>query len=326
MSNNTPDVSIIMPMFNEVDNLPTLQERLFKVMNDAGLSWEWLIVDDHSTDGTFEALDKIAANLTNVTVIRLARNFGSHAAILCGLEHCRGRSAVVMASDLQDPPEVIPQLVEKWHGGADTVWAERGLREGVSRFSVGLSQLFYVLIRNFAGVKAMPPRGADFFLIDRKVINELKNFRESNVHLMGLIAWLGFEQVSVTYTKEARLHGETGWSLGQKIKLAIDSITSFTYLPIRLISIFGIIIALSGFIYGGVVIYSAFAQETPPGWVSLMVVFLLVSGFQIIMLGILGEYLWRTLDEARGRPRYLLEKTRNINDSKPNKQMPHEQE
>jgi dolichol-phosphate mannosyltransferase len=308
------DISIVMPMYNEVDNLPSLQERLFKVMEQTDLRWEWLIVDDHSTDKTFLELEKISAKNPHVKVIRLSRNFGSHAAILCGLEYCRSRSAVVMASDLQDPPEIIPQLVEKWQGGSDTVWAERGLREGVSPLSVGLARMFYILIRNFAGVRAMPPRGADFFLIDRKIINDLMTFREKNVHLMALIAWLGYKQESITYTKEARLHGETGWSLGQKIKLAVDAITSFTYLPIRLISLSGAVLALVGFLYGLIVFFTAFITETPPGWVSLMVVFLLVSGFQMIMLGVLGEYLWRALDESRARPRYLVEKLLNVSD------------
>jgi dolichol-phosphate mannosyltransferase len=214
---------------------------------------------------------------------------------------------------LQDPPETLPALVAQWRAGAQVVWAVRARREGEKASTVGFARLYYFLMRRVVGLKEMSVTGADFFLLDRRVVDALRPFNETHVSIMALITWMGFRQASITYDKQARIHGHSGWSLDKKLKLALDSITSFSYLPIRLMSYLGFIVSVIGFLYAGVVISNALVGKPPQGWSSLMVVVLIVSGIQMLMMGVLGEYLWRALDEARRRPRYLIEATTEMN-------------
>ena len=212
-----------------------------------------------------------------------------------------------MAADLQDPPELLPELIDRWRNGAQVVWAVRSERQGETATRVRTSNLFYFILRNLTGLTELPPTGADFFLLDRIVIDGLNQYRERNVSLMALITWMGFRQEHVTYAKQARLHGVSNWSLQNKLKLAVDSITSFTYLPIRAMTYLGILVAFCGFAYALFVIFNAMQHRLIQGWASLMVVVLVLGGAQMMMLGVLGEYLWRAFDEARQRPRYLIE-------------------
>jgi dolichol-phosphate mannosyltransferase len=305
VANNRPQLSIITPAYNEADNLPLLYERLCQSLADT--EWEWVVVDDHSADATFAAIARIAERDPRVRAIRFARNFGSHTAIRCGLEYSQGQCAIVLAADLQDPPEVIANLLAKWQAGAQVVWAVRARRENEKTSTVGFARLYYFIMRYVVGMKDMPATGADFFLIDRQVINALLQFHESNVSILALITWLGFKQDTITYNKQARQHGRSGWSLEKKLKLVVDSVTSFTYLPIRLISYTGFTVALLGFLYACVVIINGLAGRTPEGWAALMIVVLVIGGIQLLTMGVLGEYLWRALDEARRRPRYWIE-------------------
>jgi len=309
-----PQVSIITPAYNEADNLPLLYERLCQSLTN--LEWEWVIVDDHSVDKSFAIAAGLAERDSRVKAIRFARNFGSHTAIRCGLEHVHGQCAIVLAADLQDPPEVIANLLAKWQAGMQVVWAVRAQRENEKASTVGFARLYYFIMRWMVGIKDMPATGADFFLIDHRVITALLQFNESNVSILALITWLGFRQDSITYNKQARQHGRSGWSLEKKLKLVVDSVTSFTYFPIRLISYTGFAVALLGFLYALVVIGNALAGRTPEGWGALMVVVLVIGGIQLLTMGVLGEYLWRALDEARRRPRYWIEATtqENIDD------------
>ena len=302
-------LSVVTPAYNEALNLPLLYDRISAVLTPMDLDWEWIIVDDHSADDTFAVITGIAMRDTHVRAIRFARNFGSHKAILCGLDHAQGDCTIVLAADLQDPPETIPTLLEKWREGAHVVWAARAGRDGEKATTVGLARLYYLLMRHVVGMKEMPSMGADFFLIDRRVADALRRFNESNTSILALITWMGFSQTTVTYDKQARAHGRSGWSMEKKLKLAVDSITSFTYLPIRLISYAGMIVALLGFLYAAVVMANALIGRPVHGWASLMVVLLVIGGIQMLMMGVLGEYLWRALDEARQRPRYLIEAT-----------------
>lgn len=302
-------ISIVVPAYNEAANLPLLYERLCAVVRDLQLEWEWIVVDDHSSDATFAVISEIARKDPHVRAIRLAHNHGSHTAITCGLHHARGDCAVVLAADLQDPPEVIPELVAAWQRGTQVVWAARGRREGETRSTVRLAGLYYLIMRRVVGITNMPATGADFFLIDQRVIEAFRQFHESNVSIMALITWMGFQQAVITYDKKARLHGRSGWSLEKKLKLALDSVTSFTYQPIRLMSYVGALVACLGFLYAGVVAGIALTSGPPQGWSSLMVVILVIGGIQMLMMGVLGEYVWRALDEARRRPRYLIEAT-----------------
>ncbi|MDH7487657.1 MAG: glycosyltransferase family 2 protein [Anaerolineae bacterium] len=302
-------LTVVTPAYNEAENLPILYERLRAVMQGLGLDWEWIIVDDHSADDTFAVVAEIARRDPRVRGIRLARNSGSHTAVTCGLHQARGDGAVVMAADLQDPPETLPELVAQWRAGAQVVWAVRARREGEKLSTLAFARLFYLLMRHVVGFRDMAASGADFFLLDRRVVDAFRQFRERNISLIALITWMGFRQATVTYTKQARLHGRSGWSLGKKLKLAVDSVTSFTYLPIRIMSCLGFAVAVGGFLYAGYVIISALTSRPLPGWSSLMAAVLVLGGIQMLMLGVLGEYLWRALDEARGRPRYLIEVT-----------------
>ena len=302
-----PTLSVITAAFNEEQNLPVLYEALRAALDGAGVEWEWLVIDDHSRDRTFEIVGELSARDPRVRGFRFSRNSGSHLAFTCGMEHCAGRAAVIIAADLQDPPETIPELLEKWREGAQVVWAVRAKREGETATRVGTANLFYFIMRHVVGMKELPPSGVDFFLLDRTVIDAVARFRESNISMMALLTWMGFRQAQIHYTKRARLHGTSGWTLRKKLKLAVDSVTAFSYVPIRVMSYAGAVTAAGGFAYAAFIIFHALRSTPVEGWSSLMVVVLLVGGVQMLMLGVLGEYLWRALDEARRRPRYLVE-------------------
>jgi polyisoprenyl-phosphate glycosyltransferase len=303
----TPLITIITPAFNESENIPVLYERLQRVLGSLKVRWEWIVVDDHSTDNTYGVLQHLTEQEQRLRVFRFSRNFGSHMALTCGLNYARGDCAVIMAADLQDPPEEIPVLFAKWREGAQVVWAARERREGESATTLSAARLYYFLMRHMVGFKEMSASGADFFLLDRRVIETFRQFKESNVSVLALITWMGFRQTSITYIKKARAHGRSSWSVGKKFKMFLDSILSFSYLPIRWISLCGIAAALAGFIYAIVVLVNAVTGSPIQGWSSLMIVVLIFGGVQMLMLGILGEYLWRTLSETRGRPRYIIE-------------------
>ncbi len=238
---------------------------------------------------------------------RFSRNFGSHMALRCGFDQARGDCVVAIAGDLQDPPEVIPDLIAKWQEGLQVVWAVRGQRLGEKSSTVNASRLYYFIMRRIVGISDMPSEGADFFLLDREVIAALARFGERNTSILALITWMGFRQGQIEYDKQARLHGKSGWSFQQKFKLAIDSITSFSYKPIRVMSAMGFILALLAFLYLIVVIINGLRGIAPYGWASQMAVILFIGGLQILMMGILGEYIWRSLDESRRRPGYVIE-------------------
>lgn len=300
-------LSIVTPAFREERNLPELYARLVPIAERLGVNWEWIVVDDHSPDGTYAVIARLAASDPRVRGLRLARNSGSHTALLCGLQQARGDCAVVLAADLQDPPETIDALLHKWREGAQVVWAVRATRQGESAVSLACSRLYYVLMRRVIGMQEMPAAGADFFLADRRVIDALRDFREANVSILALLTWMGFRQAHIAYDKQARLHGQSGWSLRKKLKLVVDSVASFSYLPLRLMSLMGVLTAGAGFSYAVFVIANALAGQPIMGWSSLMVVVLVLGGMQMLMLGVLGEYLWRALDESRRRPRFLIE-------------------
>jgi dolichol-phosphate mannosyltransferase len=301
------ELSIVSPAYNEAGNLAALHARLAAVMAAAGLDWEWIVVDDHSADDSFAIVAELARRDPHVRGLRLARNAGSHLAIACGLEHARGEAVAVLAADQQDPPEILPLLVARWREGAQVVWAARELRDDASLARRLAARGFYAAMRRCAGLDTLPPAGADCVLLDRVAVDALRSCAERNVNLFALIAWLGFRQAIVTYAKEERGAGRSGWTAMKQMKLLVDSITSFSYLPLRLAAVTGVATALAGFVYAGVVVVNALAGNPVEGWSSLMVVLLLVGGVQMVMLGVLGEYLWRALDEARRRPRYVVE-------------------
>ncbi|HEX2855279.1 MAG TPA: glycosyltransferase family 2 protein [Opitutaceae bacterium] len=306
-------LSIVTPAYNEAENLPVLYERICRLDWAAmDLEFELLIVDDHSTDGTKALLDGLAARDPRVKTLRFSRNFGSHAALTAGLEHATGAAAVVLAADLQDPPETIPALVADWRKGAATVWAVRGEREGESLGNRATARIFYALIERMTRMK-MPPNGVDFFLVDRAVIEALRSAPERNTSLVAQIQWLGFEQSSLVYTKVARASGRSKWTLSKRIKLSLDWVVGFSYSPIRFMSVVGMLFACVGFLYALFLIVRRFVFIVPvEGWTSLISVVLITSGVQLMMLGVLGEYLWRSFDASRQRPRFVIERRRGI--------------
>ena len=280
------------------------------------MQWEWIIVDDHSTDTTPTVIDELCKKDERVKSVRFSRNFGSHSAILAGLKFCSGDCVVVMASDLQDPPEFIPRLLDEWQKGNDVVWAVRKHRENISFMTSFLSQMYNRLLRGMSSLKDTPTKGADMWLMDRKVVRAVISDPELHTSIVALIRWMGFNQSTITYVKEARQFGKSKWSIAKKITHAINTFVASTVLPIRYMTYLGFLTSALGFLYAVVVLVNYFFFSNPsPGWTSLMIVLLIMGGLQMIMLGVLGEYLWRTYEESRQRPRYIIEKFINV-DSK----------
>ena len=305
---NSQKISIIFPTYNEQDNLTVLYQRLTSVA--ACLSeytFEFIFVDDCSSDQTPANINKLRESDKRVHHLRFARNCGSHAAVFAGLSFCSGDIAIILAADLQDPPEIIPNLVEQWKNNHKIVWGVRKERHGEKFVTIAFSRLYYWLMNLLANVK-QPPTGADVFLLDRIVIDALKNAPEKNASIIMLIAWIGFKQTNIEYVKENRHSGLSKWTSFKKLKLFYDSLISFSYVPLRFMSVMGGITAFLGIVYSFVVFINAICGTPVQGWASLMIVVLLIGGFQMIMMGMLGEYLWRTYDESRGRPRYVIEK------------------
>lgn len=299
-----PRLSVVTPALNEAENLPALHARLTSALASTEGEWEWIVIDDHSTDSTFDEVTRLARHDSRVRGVRLARHAGSHAAIACGLATARGRAAIVLAADGQDPPEILPALVEAWTNGAHVVW---GARSGADDGVRWTSRLYYMLMRRVVGLTDFAPMGADCVLLDRVVVDAVRRFHEHHGSLFALITWMGFRQTSIPCRREARLRGRSGWTFARKVEFLVDSITSFNYLPIRLMSYLGLVSVAVALVYAVVVIVNAMSGRPPAGWSSLMVVVLLIGGVQMLMLGVLGEYVWRALEESRRRPRYLIE-------------------
>lgn len=305
-----PELSIVIPVYNEEAVLPALSKRLSAFADRLSpLLTEIILVDDHSSDRSPELLKQFCRQDSRFRYARLAKNSGSHVAILAGLAQARGQCAVFLAADLQDPPELILQMLDLWRAGHHVVWAVREERQGVSKLDLLLSNSFYRLL-NLLGEVHLPPRGSDFALLDRKAVDALLQSAGSDPSIGGEIARLGFSSTQIVYTKERRAAGTSKWTLKRKLKAFADAFVSFSYAPLRAMSYLGIACSVFGFSYALLVIVMRLMTRTPvQGWASLIVVVLVLGGVQMMMLGILGEYLWRTLEAARQRPAYFLEET-----------------
>jgi dolichol-phosphate mannosyltransferase len=301
-------VSVVIPVYFNEESLPILYERLAEVAKDIKrASFEFIFVDDGSGDRSFEILEELSKRDSHVKIVKLSRNFGSFVACLAGLSYARGDCAAIIAADLQDPPELLKQFYEKWEKGSKVVCAVRESRKE-NPVKVFLANIYYRLMK-FIALKDMPKGGFDFVLIDRKVIDVLVHVKEKNTTLMGQILWTGFSMDVVYYCKEERKHGKSKWSLSKKIKYFIDSFLAFSYFPIRIISMSGIFIALLAFLYGiYAIIKKILFGVDVPGFTTLIVVILFTSGTQMIMLGVVGEYLWRNLEETRKRPIFIVDR------------------
>lgn len=300
-------VTVIVPVYNEAANVGPLYDRLASVTSGIpNYEFEFLFVDDGSSDESGKELATIHRLDKRVKAIRFSRNFGSHAACLAGLTYAQGDLATIIAADLQDPPELIPRLLSKIEEGFDVVFAAREGRED-SWLTVKLANLYHRLMRRYA-IANWPERGADVVMLRRPVRDVLIHWHQKNTSLFAQMLWSGFRQVEIYYTKEKRRAGESKWSLKKKIKLFVDSFVSFSFAPIRFISYAGFVLSALGFGYAAfIVINKLFFSRAIAGWSSLMVVVLLVSGFQLVTLGVIGEYLWRVADEVRGSPPFIIQ-------------------
>ncbi len=300
-------ISVVVPVYYNAPSLPVLHARLAAVAtNLSHAEFEFVFTDDGSGDESFAVLKNLAAHDPRVKALRLVRNFGSNPAILAGMTHAQGDAVIVLTADLQDPPELIPELIARWQAGAPVVLAARVARHDpwLTRLSGNLFNWLYkrLVFANF------PAQGFDFFLADQKVIRALVQNAGPNLYLFGLLLWLGYPAVTVTYTRGERRFGKSRWTFGKKVKYFLDAFIGFSYLPLRLTSLVGILLAIVGFLYAAFVVLARIVWGFPvEGWTSLMVALLLVSGTQLAMLGIVGEYLWRNLDETRRRPLYVID-------------------
>jgi dolichol-phosphate mannosyltransferase len=302
-------VSIVVPVYHNAGSLADLLAAFQNLAaRNAACTFEFVFVDDGSRDDSYKVLARLAGEDAWVRVIKLSRNFGSNAALLAGLAHARGDAVACIAADLQDPPELIHEMLALWREGRKVVLAARQERDDPPLASF-IADTFYALFRRFA-VPTMPKRGFDFFLIDRQVCDLINGVQESNAYLMGLILWMGFDPAVVHYRRRARQgrYGASMWTLAKKVKYFIDSFVAFSYVPVRACSLLGMALSVCGVLYAIVVIGMRwFFDIQAEGWASLMVVLLVVSGVQLLMIGVLGEYMWRNLDETRRRPRFIVE-------------------
>jgi glycosyltransferase involved in cell wall biosynthesis len=298
--------SIIAPIYNEIDNLPELYRRVKEVMDSSGEPWELILVEDGSTDGSTERIRELAQQDKTVRPVIFARNFGHQVAITAGWDYARGDAVVIIDADLQDPPEVILELASKWKEGYEVVYAVRGEREGESWFKLWTASLFYRVIYRITDVK-IPVDTGDFRLMDRKVVDVLKQMKERHRFPRGMSAWVGFRQIGVTYKRAARVAGVTKYPFKKMLRLAINAITGFSYFPLQVATYFGFISAgVAIFAIPVVVALRLAGSHFFEGQTTTLISVLFLGGVQLISLGILGEYIGRLYDEAKGRPLYIV--------------------
>jgi glycosyltransferase involved in cell wall biosynthesis len=304
---SVPTFSIIAPNYNEAPTLREYYRRVREVMQQTGESWELLLIDDGSTDGSTDIISELAREDPHVRPVIFARNFGHQIAVTAGLDFSRGKAVVIMDADLQDPPEVIPDLIAKWREGYEVVYAVRTEREGESWFKLATASLFYRLIYRITDVD-IPLDAGDFRLMDRKVVNVLNQMRERHRFLRGMSAWVGFRQIGVPYRRAARYAGETKYPLKKMLKFASDAVTGFSFFPLQVATYLGFIAAgLSILAIPVVAAIRLWGSEEPLlGQATTLITVLFLGGVQLISLGILGEYIGRLYDEAKDRPLYIV--------------------
>ncbi len=298
--------SIVAPIYNEIDNLPELYRRISGVMESSGETWELVFVDDGSTDGSTDKIRALAKADNHVRPVIFARNFGHQIAVTAGLDYSRGDAIVIIDADLQDPPEVILELAEKWREGYEVVYAVRAEREGESWFKKFTAALFYRIILRITDVK-IPLDTGDFRLLDRKVVNVMNSMRERHRFLRGMAAWVGFKQIGVEYKRAARHAGVTKYPFKKMLLLALNAVTSFSYFPLQVATYVGFFAAgIAILAIPVVIIMRMTGSQAFIGQTTTLISVLFLGGVQLISLGILGEYIGRLYDEAKGRPLYIV--------------------
>jgi len=304
-----PEVSLVVPCHNEAENLSALYGRVLAVMEQTGMSWEMVCINDGSKDDTLEHLLALHQKDPRVIVLDLSRNFGKEAALTAGLDHARGDCAIPLDADLQDPPELIHELLAKWQEGYDVVNAVRLSRDGESWLKRASAHAFYRIINRMSDVD-IPADTGDFRLLSRPVLEAIKMLPERRRFMKGLFAWVGFHTASVHYHREPRHAGKTKWNYWRLWNFAVEGITSFSQVPLQLAAHLGLIVSALAFLYAVYLVIGTIVYGNPvKGYPSMMVTLLFLGGVQLIALGVIGEYLGRIYEETKGRPVYLVRST-----------------
>ncbi|KPL07845.1 glycosyltransferase [bacterium SM23_57] len=298
--------SIIAPIYNEIGNIPELYIRIRDVMDQVGESWELIMVDDGSQDGSTDLIRDLKIKDSRVRPVIFARNFGHQIAVTAGLDYSKGDAVVIIDSDLQDPPELIEEMINKWREGYEVIYAVRSEREGETWFKELTASIFYRLIYRITDVN-IPLDTGDFRLLDRKVVDVMMKMRERHRFLRGMSVWVGFKQTGVKYKRAARFTGETKYPLRKMLKFATDAVTSFSYFPLQVSMYLGFVSAgISILAIPVVILFRASGSQAFFGQATTLISVLFLGGVQLISLGILGEYIGRVYDEAKGRPLYIV--------------------
>jgi glycosyltransferase involved in cell wall biosynthesis len=303
-----PTFSVVVPVFEEADGVERFHQRLATVMHAIAESWEAVYVNDGSHDGSLGILERLRRADGRIALVNLSRNFGKEIATTAGLDHARGDAVIVIDADLQDPPEIIPQLVAAWRAGFDMVYAQRRVREGESWMKKLSADLFYRFMQGLGEVQ-IPRNAGDFRLMSRRAVDALVQLREHHRFMKGLFAWIGLPSTAVPYDRAPRASGKSKWNYWRLWNLALEGITSYTIMPLKVATYLGLIVALLAALYGGFIILLTILFGNPvPGYPSLMAVILFMGGAQLITLGVIGEYLGRVFNETKNRPLYLVER------------------
>lgn len=318
-----PRYSIVAPIYNEEGNIQILWERIQQVMNSTGETWELVTINDGSRDRSLELLEAIAAQDSRLKIVNFARNFGHQLAVTAGLHHTSGDAMVVIDADLQDPPELILEMIERWKAGYQVVYAVREERKGESWFKLFTAKLFYRLIYRITDVD-IPLDTGDFRLMDRRVVDALNSMPEHNRFIRGMTSWVGFKQTGVTYVREARHSGETKYPLGKMVRFAMDAVTGFSYFPLQVMVYVSLVLGFLAVMTIPViaVLRVVRGDEFLGGQATTIVLLLLLSAFQLFFLFVMGQYVARIYDEARRRPLYVLASKTGFNEAKNSLQQP----
>lgn len=307
-------ISVVVPMYFEEDVAQECYNRLKKVMDDNKINYEFIFVNDGSTDKTPEILSEIAAADSRAKVINFARNFGHQNAVTAGVDYATGDAIVIIDADLQDPPELIPQMVEKWKEGYEVVYGKRKARKGETFFKLLTAKYFYRFLNYMADID-IPKDTGDFRIIDRKVAEVFKKMTERNRFIRGMMSWVGFRQTYIEYERDERYAGETKYPLKKMLRFASDGIIAFSSKPLRLVTnvgLFTVLISLGLLLYA--IIVKLMGDRTGAGWASIMVAISFFSGIQLLGLGIIGQYIARIYDESKNRPIYIVKDTKNVDE------------